>query len=760
MEAIDLVRINDREFEALCCEVLGAELGVDVKQGRPGPDGGIDGLFVIGKDGRGVMQAKHYFRSGVSALLSRLRREEVAKAEDLRPARYVLMTSCVLGPSDRTKICEMFHGLIRPNDDIYDGQDICRRLKLPEYGWIKRQHYNLWLTDIDALEQYCGDGAYSKSAAFLEDIKEDLKTAVKTWAYTGARNKLAHDNVIIITGQAGCGKTTLAKQLVEDLVFVDGYSLVMTDYDLSVFERQMELHPDRKTVYLLDDFLGINILAAFSENRDSRIVNFIRRIKRSNVGKLIMTSRTYIVNDALRHSEKLVDAKISEYGYELSDNRITRTDRAMMVYSHLWHGDVSEIYKNRIYENENYFKIIDHRNFNPRVVSYCFNAAKSHLIDESEASVLSHVLGLLDNPQQVWRDCFDRLNELERQVVIMVFLVVSSLSCAEETRLQSAISRLQSNERFSRYRTSPINNMIQDLCGSLLSRKLEIVRGEKIVSYALFNPSIGDYIIATYGENSALLADAVLAFENPKVAIDMYFKEVWHKDSARYVESCKVAFTIISDTLEKNVSKYSPDFTLGLVCEQVNLRYREKSCSKGLAIACWTAGVWLSPSASPSIVVEYLNWLLIGKAVDVVDDRLDRCFLGRMLEGIEDCHKLLKLKQLYDHVAEDVPNALYEKLKVSGKEWAYEIASELIYDGDETEDHIYEQVYDQMAETFTDYEIDEDFVTVDDCIKWCDFSRYVPKADSDGSDWEDERSARKVAREIEDQYIRGIFRRG
>ena len=158
MRVVDLTRITDREFETLCAEVLVVKLGVDVKQGRPGPDGGVDGLFNVDGLPGGVMQAKHYLGSGVRALISQLKNVEVKKAEATNAKRYVLMTSCSLGPQDRNTILDIFHGIIRTGDDVYSGDDICSLLDSPRYEWIKKKHCNLWISDIISLQQYLGNG--------------------------------------------------------------------------------------------------------------------------------------------------------------------------------------------------------------------------------------------------------------------------------------------------------------------------------------------------------------------------------------------------------------------------------------------------------------------------------------------------------------------------------------------------------------------------------------------------------------------------
>lgn len=760
MHVEDLSRISDREFESLCCEVLGVKLACEVKQGRPGPDGGIDGFFPVAGNGKGVMQAKHYLRSGSNVLISRLRKVEVMKAKSSGASRYVLMTSCCLSPRERGDILKLFDGLIPFEEDIYSGEDICSMLDSPAYEWIKRRHFNLWLSDIDALERFCGDGACSRSESFLLDMREDLQRAVETWALAGSLGKLMHSNVLIITGQAGCGKTTLAKQLVANLVFTQGYVLVASDYDLDTFEKQLDLHPDRRTVFLLDDFLGANILSLITENRDAQIVRFIRRIKRSDSCKLIMTSRTYIISEALARYNKLADARMSDYVYELTDKKIARIDRAKIVHSHLYHGDVSQRYKDIVYGNENYFKIIDHKNFNPRIVAYSFDATKSSLREENETLVLSHILGMLDKPEQIWKDCFENLDELRLLIVMMVFLAASVKASVGGRQLEGVINRLLSSDRFSSMRVFSANGLLRDLCGSLLTRKVELKNLKQVVTYSLFNPSIGDYIIAAYGENTHLLADAVLALQDAEVAVGMHFQEVRHKSNERYVLSCRTAFGEVVDRLEKDVLHFLPDFVMGFVSKSVGFRSLSGDATNRIALACWQSGVYFSDIAEPIIVLDYLNWMLTHMRDKIALNALPKTFLDRLYLSAGDCEHLLILKSAYDHIAESTPDAFYDKFREYGNEWAYKIAADEVGCGDNTVDSITQYVAEFMTETFEDYDIDEDLISVAECMDGCDFSDYVRSRDDDGSDWEDVRESREFEKHFEDEQIRAIFRRG
>ena len=209
MTTTSLSFIDEREFETLCDDLIGQMVKVEVKRGKKGPDGGIDGFFPW-NGGFGVVQAKHYLGTGFGGLFGKLKNSELKRAQAIGAQRYFLMTSCGLTFDNRSAIKDIF-GKLLTSEDIFSGDDICARLEEPENKWILKKHYKLWLRDVQALEQFCGDGNYSKSLALLEEIKEDLSVAVKTEFYDRALSKWMQDGVIIIGGQARTGKTMLAK---------------------------------------------------------------------------------------------------------------------------------------------------------------------------------------------------------------------------------------------------------------------------------------------------------------------------------------------------------------------------------------------------------------------------------------------------------------------------------------------------------------------------------------------------------------------
>ncbi|BCP68254.1 nSTAND3 domain-containing NTPase [Enterobacter asburiae] len=95
-------------------------------------------------------------------------------------------------------------------------------------------------------------------------------------------------------------KTTLAEQLCLNYI-LEGYQLVYIESDIEEGDKIIE--PDTKQLFLYDDFLGRNYLEALRNKEDSKIVRFINRIRFKPEKKLILTSRTTILNQGKASSE-------------------------------------------------------------------------------------------------------------------------------------------------------------------------------------------------------------------------------------------------------------------------------------------------------------------------------------------------------------------------------------------------------------------------------------------------------------------------
>src|SRR5690606_24967141 len=108
---------------------------------------------------------------------------------------------------------------------------------------------------------------------------------------------LEENNVIIMTGEPGIGKTTLADNLA--LYYsAKGYEFCDIEENISEAESIFREREKKNILFYCDDFLGSNLYDAINNKRDSHIVKFINRVRKDDSKKFILTSRTNILNKA------------------------------------------------------------------------------------------------------------------------------------------------------------------------------------------------------------------------------------------------------------------------------------------------------------------------------------------------------------------------------------------------------------------------------------------------------------------------------
>jgi Restriction endonuclease len=74
MHQYSFTTMNDKDFEALTCDLIGAHFKITIERFKSGKDKGVDGR-VFANDGPDqiILQSKHYVGSGYDKMLSRLR---------------------------------------------------------------------------------------------------------------------------------------------------------------------------------------------------------------------------------------------------------------------------------------------------------------------------------------------------------------------------------------------------------------------------------------------------------------------------------------------------------------------------------------------------------------------------------------------------------------------------------------------------------------------------------------------------------------
>lgn len=569
MSDYDFSRLNDKEFEVFCADLLSAREGVRFERFKPGRDAGVDGRFFRCEGDEWILQCKHWISTPLEKLVKSIADSESLKVQKLSPSRYILALSHSLSLNDKKILMQKLYPFVLSPADILGRQDLSDILaKHPD---IERRHYKLWIASSNVLTYMLNKPMHDRSQFELGEIVETSKLYVATVNHNQAVDKLEATNVVIITGPAGIGKTTLAGQLILQYV-VNGFELSVISDDIK--EAESAFDPDSKQIFYFDDFLGRNYLEALSGHEGAKIVGFIRRIVKNPQKRFVLTSRTTILSQGKILNDVFYNSNVDRNEFEITLKSLAKIDKAKILYNHIWYSEIGAEYVEQLYSQKRYRAIIDHRNFNPRLIRFITDAQR--LEDVPSEFYWSHITGLLDDPSQVWEHPFQaQLDDCGRALVLLV---------AMNGRL---ITEPELSEAFGRYLENPgaasltgkkdflLN--LRHLSGSMLTR---LVVGENQPFVRLFNPSLGDFVLNRYASNAPVLRQcfgSLKTHSSLKTLKDMLDNKIIIADMA-----IEVISHIFSSVLEINFLGSDAEFVAQLCIARSELGKKFNLSDQGL----------------------------------------------------------------------------------------------------------------------------------------------------------------------------------
>lgn len=511
----DFSTLNDKEFENLSIELISIDKNKRFERFKPGKDSGVDGRFYRDDGKEEIIQCKHYLKTGYKGLINLLKSEEKIKVSNLNPEKYYFVTSLPLSRKEKQEIKAIFDPYIKNENDIYGQEDLNVILgKNPE---IEKRHYKLWLSSTVVLDRLLNNAIESRSEFLLEDIREKAKYYVVTDNHNKAIDKLEESHIIIIAGEPGIGKTTLAEHMILRYIEQD---FKLYNIENSINEAESICKGDEKQIFYFDDFLGSNYLNAIEDKKDSHIVKFMDRIKRDKSKRFILTSRTNIFNQSLQISDTFKNNKIEKDEFIIKIDNLSNIEKAKILYNHIWHSNLDETYIDELYKEKRYRAIINNKNFNPRLIEFVTDIDRLDTIKENE--YWKFIQDKLNNPADVWTQTFDyQSDEYIRNLVI---LTVFNGNRIEENMLIKSYDSI--NKRMEIQNNSHISkdfdNVIKNVVKYFLNRNMI----QKTVIYTLFNPSIADFVIYRYLKDEDKLSQIFLSLKSLgslKVVRDLYF---------------------------------------------------------------------------------------------------------------------------------------------------------------------------------------------------------------------------------------------
>ena len=484
------------DFENLVRDLLQSELSIRLESFKSGRDDGIDLRYASGEDGTLIVQAKHFLTSGFSSLLSHLINKEKPKVDRLNPDKYLLATSVPLSPANKDKIKDALAPHIGHAHDIY-GQNDLNNL-LGQFPNVEKQHFKLWLSSTSLLEEILHSRIINQSRITLENIRDKARIYVVNESFKAAAEILNKYNYVIIAGIPGIGKTILADMLVLHSI-CQGYDFIEVSSDINEAYTVPEHNNPR--VYLYDDFLGRTSLAEkLQKNEDNRLVSFISAIRKSKSAKLILTTREYILRQAQLTYEVLNNPVFEKPQYIIDLSQYTRPIRAQILYNHLYFSSIPGEHVEQIVRQASYLKIIDHPNYNPRIIEYMTDPMWIDIKQPYKYPLA--FLQNLQNPFLIWEQAFkNHLSDVAREVL----LVLGSLP--REVFLEDLVHNVKFfiSNRGRRVSDRDLDCALSELQGNFITLKRD--RENDIVAF--HNPSIHDFIEDYFAKNPSLYDDLI-----------------------------------------------------------------------------------------------------------------------------------------------------------------------------------------------------------------------------------------------------------
>ncbi|WP_431867955.1 restriction endonuclease [Nocardiopsis eucommiae] len=514
MDHFDLGRLTDFDFEVLCQDILQETLSLPFEIFTPGPDGGIDLRYFFNKENKIIAQCKHWPKSTRGTLISKLKKEELPKVRAQDPDRYILITTCPLTPGSKDKIMEAFDPYIKNPSDIIGLSEIVSLLG--RRSDIVRRHLRLWLSSSSVFQTLLSKGVLLRSSFLREEIEEATLTYVENPSLRRAQDLLQERNVCIISGLPGIGKTTLSHILAIQAM-QEGYEIIEISENINeVYDTWDEEAPQ---LYLYDDFLGqTSAHEKLGKNEDSRILKTLSRVSRAHNKKFVLTTRDYILEQA-----KLQYEPVARFDFDPWKSLVNLADyapsiRAKILYNHVYFSSLDLAGKRQFSERESYLRIINHRGFNPRLVTTAIDLFRLTSLDP-HVTPAKFVLENLENPTRLWEHIVaEQLDEASVHLLeIMLTIQPCLLNMLKDAyfRYRSVLGATSSPLDFRRSLKVLENSMVT--IGQDRGR-------ESTVAY--HNPSIRDYMGARIrGERQILVnlvksASTLREYANVRVLIE------------------------------------------------------------------------------------------------------------------------------------------------------------------------------------------------------------------------------------------------
>ncbi|MBC3539292.1 restriction endonuclease [Rufibacter sediminis] len=489
--------LNDKEFEQIAKDLLNAKFNLELQNFRVGKDKGTDLRFSTKYNNNSIIvQAKHYIGSAFAQLKHTLLNKELDKIKQLNPDRYIVVTSLPLSAPQKDEIKAILAPYILSSNDVIGQEDLNGYLS--ENPDIEKKYFKLWFSSINVYNSIINNAIEGRSRHLLEKISKNIQLYVVTKKLDDANKILQKEKLLLITGQPGIGKTTLAEVILIERAR-SNYKIYKVN-NITEAEDIISPNDDEKQIFYFDDFLGANYFEIINANKtETQLTAFVDRVKNTPNKFLILTTRTVILNHAIEKYEKISHSRLATQQFEIKLTDYSKYEKALILYNHIYFKGLRKDFIEVIINEKFYKTIIQHKNYTPRIIEFITDNSK--IENFSPQNYVQYILNNLNNPREIWRFSFiNQINYLDQCLLLTLFTFGNSTS--ENALIHAFDSRLEfeKNEHNQIISSGQFYQSIKILLNGFIRANLydtNIPERE----YAFINPSLTDFLIGLVSES-------------------------------------------------------------------------------------------------------------------------------------------------------------------------------------------------------------------------------------------------------------------
>jgi conflict system STAND superfamily ATPase len=445
---------------------------------KEGKDGGIDFKAADQNFFGQVRKCNTRF----SAFFNKLK-SELPKVQKLNPERYFIVTNLPLGQNDIIKIKDYFNPYIKYERDILGFDSLIELLN----------HY-------DHIAELYFPSDPAKAIVQKESYEEYVKASnekdffYKHKSFYKALKKLQKSPILVIGGAPGIGKTILARALsyhyIENLEYDDFYFIRGEPKNALVIHKR-----SRKQVFFMDDILG----DAIASDIDSYLLRFIEHIKNDKDTKLIITSRNYVLEKAVREFDRPNLARFQQAIPFLTNNVVnieaySQVEKEHILFNQIKFSQLPFPVVEHIAKEDSFNIIGNSANFSPRILEEFIQSIEKKKISGSDFE--NKLLRYFDNPYEYWLKIFN--DQPQSYKYALLIMLISNAPMLHEDLLRSFIKmRKQINFCEKGYEAVELDKALFDL--NDLFVKTATINGIIIIEFK--NPSIKDFLLSYLHKN-------------------------------------------------------------------------------------------------------------------------------------------------------------------------------------------------------------------------------------------------------------------